>query len=75
MFGFANNAILSCLFFFFLMIDLYFLIPAVTAPIFNPTSTIAMPIGTGTKEAKAERETHPVTTKAKISKFSMLLTY
>ena len=57
------------------MIDLYFLIPAVTAPIFNPTSKIAMLIGTGTKEAKAERETHPVTTKAKISKFSVLLTY
>ena len=32
---FANNAILPCLFLFFLIIDLYFLIPAATAEIFN----------------------------------------
>ena len=32
----ANNTILSCFFFFFLIIDLYFLIPAVIAQVPNP---------------------------------------
>ena len=32
---FANNTILSCFLFFFLIIDLYFLIPAGIALIFN----------------------------------------
>ena len=56
---FANNTILSC-FFFFLIIDLYFLIPAVTAQNFNPTAELVFPIGIPTKEEKAEMETHPV---------------
>ena len=42
---FANNAILSCLFFFFLIIDLYFLIPAAIAQIFNPIAELVMPTG------------------------------
>ena len=33
---FANNTILSWFFFFFLIIDLYFLIPAIVAQFFNP---------------------------------------
>ena len=33
---FANNTILSCFFLFFLIINLYFLIPAATAQFFNP---------------------------------------
>ena len=57
---FANNTILSCFFFFFLIIDLYFLIPAVITQIFNPIVELAIPIGIPTKEAKAEMETHPV---------------
>ena len=57
---FANNTILSCFFFFFLIIDLYFLIPAVIAQIFNPIAEIVIPIGIATKEAKAEMKTHPV---------------
>ena len=53
-------------FLFFLIIDLYFLIPAVIAQIFNPTAELVIPIGT--KEAKAEMETHPVIVEAKIRK-------
>ena len=53
---FANNTILSCFFFFFLIIDLYFLIPAVIAQIFNPIPDLVIPIGIPAKEAKAEME-------------------
>ena len=59
---FANNTILSPFFFFFLMIDLYFLILAVIAQIFYPTAELAIPIGIPANEAKAEIETHPVNT-------------
>ena len=34
-FDFADNTILLCFFFLFLIIDLYFLIPSVIAQIFN----------------------------------------
>ena len=54
--NFANNTVLSCLFFFFLIIDLYFVIAAVIAQIFNPTAEIVIPTGIPTKEAKAEME-------------------
>ena len=54
---FANNTILSCV--FFLIIDLYFLIHAVITQIFNPIAELVIPIGISTKEAKAETETHP----------------
>ena len=67
---FAGNTILSRFFFFFLDIDLYFLIPAVLAHIFNPTAELSLLIGMSTKKAKLEIETHPVTTEAKISKCS-----
>ena len=68
---FARNAILSCFFFFFLIIDLYFLIPTVIAQIFNPIEELVIPIGIPTKEAKAEMETHPVIVQAKIRKCSI----
>ena len=45
------------LIFLFLIIDLYFLIAAVITQIFNPTSELVIPIGTPTKEAKAEMKT------------------
>ena len=48
------------LFFFFLIINLYFLIHAVITQIFNPVVELAIPIGIPTKSAKAEIETHPV---------------
>ena len=54
---FANNTILSC--FFFIIIDLYFLIPADIKQMFNPIAELLIPIGTPTKEAKAEIEAHP----------------
>ena len=40
---FANNTILSYFFFYFLIIDLYFLIPAIIAQTFNPISELAIP--------------------------------
>ena len=57
---FANNTILSCFFFFFLIIDLYFSIHAVIVHIFNSIAELVIPIGKPTKEAKAEIEIHPV---------------
>ena len=47
---FANNAILSC--YFLLIINLYFLIAAVTVQMFNPVAAFVIPIGIPTKEAK-----------------------
>ena len=35
---FADNTALSCYFFFFFTIDLYFLIPVVITQIFNPVA-------------------------------------
>ena len=55
---FANNTILSC-FFFFLTIDLYFLIIAVIEQVFNPIAELVIPIGIPIKEVKSE--IHPVT--------------
>ena len=63
---FANNTILLCFFFFSLIIDLYFLIPAVIAQIFNPIAELVIPIGIPAKEAKTEIEIHPVIVEAKI---------
>ena len=45
-------------FFFFLIIDLYFLILLM---IFNPTANLIIPTGIPTKEAKSDIETHTVT--------------
>ena len=70
---FPNNTILSWSFFFFLIIDLFFLIPAVFAQIFNPIAELVIPIGIPTNEAKAEMEIHPVI--VEITNFFMLLTY
>ena len=60
--GFAND-ILSCFFFFFLIIDLYFLIPKVITKIVNPIAELEIPIGILTNKAKTEMETHPLTVK------------
>ena len=43
--GFANNIILSCFFFFLLIIDLHFIIPAVIAQSFNPIAELVIPTG------------------------------
>ena len=67
--SFPGNTILSCFFFFFI-IDLYFLILAVIAQIFNSTAKLVIPTGTQTNETNAEIESQPVIFEAKISKFS-----
>ena len=54
------------LFLFFFTIDLYFLIPAITAQMFNPTAELVIPTGISTNEGNAEIETQPVTVKARI---------
>ena len=68
---FANNTILSCFFFFFLIIDLYFLIRAAIAQIFNPVAELVIPVGISSKEAKAKSGIHPVIVEAKIRKCSV----
>ena len=50
------------------MVDLHFLILAVTEPIFNTTAKLIMPIETPADEAKAETETHPLTKETKMRK-------
>ena len=67
---FANNTILSCFFFFFLIIDLYFLIPAVIAQIFNPIAELVIPIEIAIKDAKGKNEIYPVILEAKTWKCS-----
>ena len=72
--NFANNTILSCVFFFFLIIDLYFFIQAVIVQILlkiNPIEKLVIPIGILIKEEKTEIEIHPVTVEAKIRKCSI----
>ena len=49
---FASNTNLSRFFFFFLIIDLNFLIPAVIAQICNPIAEHVIPIGIPRKEEK-----------------------
>ena len=53
------------------MIDLYFLIPAVIAHIFNSISELVIPIGIPIKEVKAEIEMHPVIVEVKIRSYSI----
>ena len=66
---FANNTIITC--FFFLIIDLYFLIAAVNTQILYPIIELAIPIRIPTKEAKTEKETHPVIVEIAISECSI----
>ena len=68
---FTSNSILLCFFLFFLIIDLYFLIPAVIAQIFYPIAELVIPIGIPAKEAKAEMKTHPVIVEDKKRKCSI----
>ena len=70
---FANNTILLCFFFFSLIIELYFLIPAFDAQIFNPSAELAIPTETPTNERDAETETQPLTVETKTRKYSRKL--
>ena len=54
--------------FLLLIIDIHFLILAVTAQNFNPISELVIPIRIPNKDAKAEIEINPVTVEAKIRK-------
>ena len=67
----ANNTILSCFLFFFLIIDLHFLIPAVVTQISNPLVEFVIPIRIPTKQAKVGLETHPVIVEIAISECSI----
>ena len=62
---FANNTVLSC--FFFLIIDLYFLILAVITQVINSFAELVIPTGIPTKEENAEMETYPETVETKKS--------
>ena len=64
---FANDNNLLGFFFFFLVTDLYFLVPAFVTQIFSPVEELLLSIRAPTKEAKAEMETHPVTIETNIS--------
>ena len=68
---FANNTVLSC--FFFLIIDLYFVIAAVIVHIFNPISELVIHIEIPNKEAKEEMEIHPAILEVKIRKSSIII--
>ena len=59
---FANNTILSC--FFFLIIDLYFLILGAIAQIFKPIAELIILIRIPRKHAKPETEIYPITAQA-----------
>ena len=67
---FGNNTMLSCFFYFFLVIELYFLIREVIAHIFNPIAESVIPVGIQNKEVKVEIGTHSVTAEAKVRKCS-----
>ena len=51
-----------------LIIELYFLIPAIAAQNFNPAAELAMPTRIATNEVNVEIETQPAIVEAKISK-------
>ena len=55
--------------FFFLIIDLYFLIPAFISQIFNPIAELVVTIEIPSKETKLEVEIHPIIVAAKIRTF------
>ena len=55
---FANNTILSYFFFYFLIIDLYFLIPAIIAQTFNPISELVIPTETPILKKQKQKWKH-----------------
>ena len=67
----ANNTILSCFFFLFLVTDSYFLIAVVTGHLYNLIAEPKIPIGMPTKEAKSETEIHPVIVEPRIRQCSV----
>ena len=59
------------LLFLLLNFDLYFLIPAVIAQIFNLIAKLIIPIGMPSKEAKVQIKIHPVTVKIELKMSSV----
>ena len=55
---------------FFLIFDLYFLIPAVTAQSFIPTAELVISTGTKANEANAEIKTQIVIVETRVNKCS-----
>ena len=58
-------------FLLFLIINLYFLIPAVITQIFHPVAELIILIGIPTKETKAWMETGPVIVEITMSQWSI----
>ena len=56
---------------YFLIIDFYFLIPAVTEQIFNSITEIVISVGIPSKEAEAETKTHTIIVEAYVIKCSV----
>ena len=56
---------------FFFIIDLYFLIHAVIAKMYDANAELAISTGIPFNKVKAEIETHPVVAEARISHCSM----
>ena len=54
----------------FFMIELYFLIPAVIAQLFNPTAELVMSTAMASNEVNSEIETHPLIAETKPRKCS-----
>ena len=63
------------IFLFLLIIDLYFLIPAAFAQIFNPIAELVIPINIPSNEAKAEIEIHPAIVEAKIKNTNIFVLF
>ena len=59
------------LFSLYLIIDLYFLIPAVIVQVFNVIAEFRIHIRIPTNESNTEIETHPVIAETKLSDFSL----
>ena len=57
---FGSNTILTCFVFYFLIIDTYFLIPAVIAQMLNSTSELAMPMRIATSQKKQKEKSNHI---------------
>ena len=68
---YAKSTTLLLLFLHFLIIDLYFLIPAVIVQTCNPIPELIIPIGIPAKQAKVGIEIHQVISGTKIRNYSI----
>ena len=68
---FVNDDVLTCFFFFFRIIDFYFLFPAVIEQIFYSIAEFVIPIGIPSKGVIDETEIYSVFVEAKIRNHSI----